>query len=383
MPSVPHVSLRSDMKTDVLIVGAGVSGALLAETLSTDHQVVVIDRRGPVKGSTAASTALVEYEIDTPLVQLTRKIGRRDAERAWRRSYVAVSGLGARTRALGIKCDLERHDSLYLAGTTLDADGLREEWKARRAIGIETGFLSRSASKERFGIARSAALLAYDDLSLDPRRLAGGYLRAAQVQGARVFCPVDATEVETTSRSVMVKTAEGPVIAASHVVYCTGYELPDFVPSTGHRLGSTYAFATGPQSRRLWPERCLIWEASDPYLYIRDTPDGRLICGGEDEDFADAETRDALISSKLKTLTAKLAKLLPEVDTRPEFAWAGTFGSSDTGLPSIGRIPSTKNCWAVLGFGGNGITYSRIAADIIGAALGGRADPDADLYDFA
>jgi glycine/D-amino acid oxidase-like deaminating enzyme len=41
-----------------------------------------------------------------------------------------------------------------------------------------------------------------------------------------------------------------------------------------------------------------------------------------------------------------------------------------------------KNCWAVLGYGGNGITYSRIAADIIRAALIGSRDASADLYQF-
>jgi glycine/D-amino acid oxidase-like deaminating enzyme len=38
----------------------------------------------------------------------------------------------------------------------------------------------------------------------------------------------------------------------------------------------------------------LIWEASEPYLYLRTTEDGRVICGGEDEDFADTEKRDSL-----------------------------------------------------------------------------------------
>ncbi len=107
-----------------------------------------------------------------------------------------------------------------------------------------------------------------------------------------------------------------------------------------------------------------------------------MLCGGEDEDFSDAKARDALMPIKMKTLGAKLAKLLPGLDTRPEFSWAGAFGTSDTGLPSIGPIPGMRNCWAVLGFGGNGITYSRIAADVISAALGGRSDPDADLYAF-
>jgi glycine/D-amino acid oxidase-like deaminating enzyme len=383
MPRVPFAPLGRDIQTDVLIIGAGISGALVAEALSADNRVVVIDRRGPVKGSTAASTALVEYEIDTPLILLARKIGKKNAERAWRRSNLAVSSLAAKTRVLGISCDLERRDSLYLAGTILDADGLREEWRARRAAGLETSFLSRREVKERFGINRSAALMAYDDLTLDPRRLAGGYLRAACGRGAQIFSPVDATEAEPGSTCVLVKTAGGPIITARHVVYCTGYELPDFVPASRHHVGSTYVIATRPQARRLWPKRCLIWEASDPYLYIRDSPDGRVICGGEDEDFSDASTRDSLIPAKTKTLGTKLAKLFPEIDPRPDFAWAGAFGSTVTGLPLIGRIPFMRNCWAVLGFGGNGITYSRIAADIVSSALAGHADADADLYKFS
>jgi glycine/D-amino acid oxidase-like deaminating enzyme len=115
---------------------------------------------------------------------------------------------------------------------------------------------------------------------------------------------------------------------------------------------------------------------------MRTTPDGRVICGGEDEDFADDEKRDALIGKKAAAIGRKLHRLLPALDVTPEFQWAGSFGTTDTGLPLIGPIPRRKNCWAILGFGGNGITYSRIAADIVSAALAGKADPDADLYRF-
>ena len=65
-----------------------------------------------------------------------------------------------------------------------------------------------------------------------------------------------------------------------------------------------------------------------------------------------------------------------------DFAWTGSFGTSATGLPTIGQIPRMPNCWVALGYGGNGTTYSRIAADIISSALSGRTDADADLYDF-
>jgi glycine/D-amino acid oxidase-like deaminating enzyme len=74
--------------------------------------------------------------------------------------------------------------------------------------------------------------------------------------------------------------------------------------------------------------------------------------------------------------------LLPHVDTRPEFSWAACFGASDTGLPSIGAVPGAKRCFAVLGYGGNGITFSTVAAQLIQRAVVGLRDPDEDLFAF-
>ena len=85
---------------------------------------------------------------------------------------------------------------------------------------------------------------------------------------------------------------------------------------------------------------------------------------------------------KPRSSSRKLGKLFPKLDTKPEFAWTASFGESTTGLPSIGRVPGMRHCWAALGYGGNGITYSRIAADVIRAELTGDGDPDADLYRF-
>ncbi|TGV64826.1 FAD-binding oxidoreductase, partial [Mesorhizobium sp. M00.F.Ca.ET.158.01.1.1] len=71
-PSVPVERLTRDVKADILIVGMGISGAMMAKALTRDgHSVVCIDRRGPLKGSTAATTALVQFEIDQPLTRLS------------------------------------------------------------------------------------------------------------------------------------------------------------------------------------------------------------------------------------------------------------------------------------------------------------------------
>jgi glycine/D-amino acid oxidase-like deaminating enzyme len=372
--------LARDIKTEVLVVGAGITGAMIAEALSTKHRIVVVDRRGPARGSTLASTALVTYEIDQPLTKLTGILGVDKAVRAWRRSHLAMTAVAERTHALEIACDARRADSLYLSGSELDAAALRDEADARRAAGLETHFLSRTELKSRFGISRPAALLSYANLTVDPRRMALGYLQIARGRGARIYAPVDVTGIETTAAEITVRTRNGPVIRAQQLVLAAGYELPSFPIPGGYKTTSTFAIATRPQARRPWPEDVLIWEAADPYLYARTTIDGRVICGGEDGDFPDDAARDAKIDSKARRIAKKLGRLFPRLDLEPAYAWTGTFGTTATGLPLIGRIASAPNCRFVLGFGGNGMTYARIAADIIAADFDGRSDPDADLY---
>lgn len=188
--------------------------------------------------------------------------------------------------------------------------------------------------------------------------------------------------IEPKKTFVAAKTETRHTIRAKNLIFATGYELPKGVPTKGHKIASTWAIATKAQKNKLWPEECLIWEASDPYLYVRTSADGRVICGGEDEDFSDEETRDALLKKKVAMLSRKLGKLFPNLDPRAAFAWTASFGESATGLPTIGRVPGMRHCWAALGYGGNGITYSRIAADVICAELTGDSDPDADLYRF-
>src|SRR5690606_31545884 len=160
---------------------------------------------------------------------------------------------------------------------------------------------------------------------LDPRKLTAGLLLCAIERGARCYAPVEATTIDTGRERVTVATAEGPVITAAHVVLATGYELTDLVPAEAHEVISTWAIATRPQPRALWPEEVLIWESSDPYLYLRTTSDGRIICGGEDEEFSDEDARDALIPAKTVRLSAKLARLFPKGDARAEVACAGAF----------------------------------------------------------
>lgn len=383
LAAIPTLDLKRDLEADVVVLGAGISGAMVADALTdAGLDVVILDRRGPLLGSTPASTALLQYEIDTPLTKLAESIGRDRAERVWRRSKLALGALRERAAYLGIDADIVDRDTLYLAGDLLDRDALALEADARRRAGFEVSLLTGPAVRERYAIAGRPAILGHGNLAADPRRLAAGFLQAALGRGARLHAPVTAAQVNAAGDGVSVETEEGPVVRATSLVFATGYELPKKVPRKGHHVASTFCLATRPQPRAFPADLPFVWEASEPYLYLRSDQDGRIICGGEDENLADEETRDALLPMKIKAIQAKLATLMPGIDTEADYAWCGSFGASETGTPSIGPVPAMPGCYAALGYGGNGITFSMMAAQILRSQITGRGDPDADLFSF-
>jgi glycine/D-amino acid oxidase-like deaminating enzyme len=384
LPNIPSDELKASVSCDVLVVGAGISGAIIAESLSdAGLKVIIVDRRAAVQGSTAASTALLQYEIDTPLSVLSERIGRDRAERLWRRSRLAVDALRERTRVLGIEAEQATRDSLYLSGNVLDAVGLEAEAEARRRAGFEVSFLKPAAVLEDYGIKGRSAIVGRDNYMADPRLLAAGYLNVAIAKGAKLYSPVEVTGVSASKSGVTVATRDGPEIKCASLVFATGYEMLKGIPKKGNSIISTWVIATKPQPRKIWPTGCIIWEAANPYLYIRTTPKGHVICGGEDAEISDADERDALNEAKTKRLVEKLGKLLPMIDPTADYSWSGSFGDSTTGTPTIGPVPRMPNCYAAMGYGGNGITFSMMAGQMLRGIITGVGDPDSDLVSFA
>ena len=153
---------------------------------------------------------------------------------------------------------------------------------------------------------------------------------------------MEVIEIADGGTGVLAQTKDGPTIGAKYLVLATGYELMDIVPSATHTVISTYALATKPQKATIWPGESFIWEASDPYLYVRTTADGRAICGGEDEAFENETKRDALLPEKIVRVSAKLKKLFPQLDTTADFAWTGCFGTTSTGLPYTNSLAARQ-----------------------------------------
>jgi glycine/D-amino acid oxidase-like deaminating enzyme len=378
--------LRDDETCDVVIVGAGISGGTIAVQLArAGLDVVLLDRRDPLSGSTLACTALLQYELDRSLLSLRERVGNVTADRAYRACNLALHNFPAFAASLAADCKLASRPSLYLAGDLMGGEALREEAEARRVLGIDATYMDERALHDRFEIRRQGgAILSSIAFELDPARLTSACLADARRRGARIYGHTNVVGHEVCAAGVQVRTETPAQVRAGRVVYATGYEAPEFLGASFCSLASTYALATTPASagRAPWPQSALIWEASEPYTYARTTHDGRICVGGADEPFADASARDALIGAKVAVLQRKFAALMPHVPLEIETAWAGTFATTPDGLACIGPAPGSDRALFALGYGGNGVLFSFIAGAIAGDWVLGRANPTADLFSF-
>ena len=149
------------------------------------------------------------------------------------------------------------------------------------------------------------------------------------------------------------------------------------------KLTSTYALVSEPVDEKyIWHKKSLIWETKEPYIYIRTDNENRIIVGGEDEEFKDPVKRDSLLRKKVSVLEKKFKKLFPDIPFKTDMAWCGTFSSTDDGLPYIGVWPGADRMFYALGYGGNGITFSMIAAQLIKNKLKGIGDKRENIFGF-
>jgi hypothetical protein len=90
--------------------------------------------------------------------------------------------------------------------------------------------------------------------------LASGFLRSALRSGARFHAPHDIIDIDSNRHGTTLLTQDGVHIEARHVIFCTGYELVKIVPARRNKIASTWAMATRPQPRTIWPQKALMWQ---------------------------------------------------------------------------------------------------------------------------
>ena len=255
--------LKQDIRCDVLIVGAGITGALIADRFSrAGLAVCVVDQREVAYGSTSASTALLQYEIDTELHALAERYGLADATLAYQSCVKAVYALHRLASSLrGL--DAQPMQSLYLASHWYHRQRLLDEGALRQRQGLAVEVLKEDELRKRFGLSAPAALLSTDAAQIDPYQLTHALLRRVRRRGGGVHDHTRIAEFASHRRGVRATTAQGCRIEAGNLVMAAGYESARHLEQKLAKNRSSYAYITDALTGSLGPlDRVLIWESA-------------------------------------------------------------------------------------------------------------------------
>ncbi|HMD34260.1 MAG TPA: FAD-binding oxidoreductase, partial [Vicinamibacterales bacterium] len=367
------VPLRGDAIADVVIVGGGLTGAVIAWTFANaGFRTVVLEAGAVGHGSTAANSALLMQEPDEDLRALTRRYGPAAANRIWQLGRSMTRNFIRTLRRLRIDCDMKQCDSVYYAADRDAIPTLRAEYERRRRAGFGGRWMPEGAIRTR------------GNAQLDPYRACLGMLRAARGKGARVFERSAVRRVAQTPDGIRAVTAHGSV-TARRVIVATGYATPRFKPLAGRfRMKHTYVVATRPVApalrRRLGIGDVMLWDTERPYHYARWTPDHRLLLGGGDRPVGSSRGPFRAATRDLRDHFVSLYPLLEDVPMA--YAWEGLFAMTPDGLPYVGPHRRYPRHLFALGYGGNGMTFTFLAARLLLDWFRGRRSKDLRLFAF-
>lgn len=377
--------LTKNHNTDVAIIGSGITGSLVAHELcKAGIKCCIIDKRTLSTGSSSASTALLQYEIDEPLYKLAKSVGEENALLAYRSCLKAISDVEKVFKNIRAEVGFERVPSLFYASNKEGEKIIEKEYAIRQKHGLPVTFLKSKEVKKLYGFDAPCALMNEESAQIDAYLASISLLEYHKKKNElEIFTHTVVQDCNKKNGGYEITTDKGHKVKCKYVVIAAGFEAGTFLPKKVMKLTSTYALVSEPvEPEYIWKGKSLIWESKDPYIYIRTVNGNRIIVGGEDEEFQNPVKRDELLRKKTAKLEKKFRKLFPDIPFKTDMSWCGTFSSTEDGLPYIGEWPGKKGMYFALGYGGNGITFSMNAAQMICNSIQGKEDERYSVFGF-
>ncbi|WP_050181608.1 NAD(P)/FAD-dependent oxidoreductase [Domibacillus robiginosus] len=382
-PTYP--TLENEIECDVVIVGAGISGACTAyELRNSGLKIVLVEKRNVAGGSSSANTGLLQFANDQLLHEGIQSFGERAAVDHYWRCFHAIRRLQYEIAPfLPVDPELNMRSSLFFASSKEDKEVVQKEYAALKKAGFDVKYIKEEEMGQWVPFKRPAAIITKGDAEVNPFKLTHGLVQAAADEGVRVFEQTEVFVKKADQSGVTLRAEGGHLIKAKKAVFAQGYEAQETVKDQNAVVESSYAIVTNPlDDLSFWKEKMMIWETAYPYFYARTTADSRIIIGGLDERTSYADQRDRKMPAKSEKLIQEAESWFPSLkgNIRAAYSWSGSFAHTHDGLPMIGQYSHMPNSLFLLGYGGNGVVYSLFLSELIARFLTEKKDPAFSFY---
>ena len=371
-------SILTNQKFDVVIAGAGISGMLTAYMLQLNgFRCCVIEENSAGTGSTSFSTGLLQYETDKALAESDNPEA---VLQCYHDNIRAITELRKIVMQYAIDCEWKDTENLCLAFDNEQKEGLIAEYDAQREAGFACELIPEKQLKDIYGLNAKYAMSTGNGASVNASKLVSGLLKVFLKKGRIYLDHTRLLNYQDTEQNVSCQISHEQhetVLHCAHLIIATGYHK-QFLPRGNLQIRNTYStrIRTNEDFQMFSGN---IWDCNDPYFYLRGEGLRSFLLGGLDEDII-----HPVDENKLRHKEEKLRRYFHTISGITQFSMESTkacrFISTRDGMPVIGPSGDSGNVIYAFGFGGNGIVFSTIAADLIKCKLMGKLSFFPDRY---
>ncbi|WP_415334660.1 FAD-dependent oxidoreductase [Clostridium perfringens] len=334
-------ALNKDIKTDVLVIGAGITGILTAYMLKQKgREVVLIDAAEIASGNTKNTTAKITSQHDLIYSKLISEFGEEKARQYAKANELAIKKYKEIIEYKRIECDFEEKPAYVYSLNEVDV--LKEEVEAAKNLGIDAEFVQ----EVNLPFKIKGAVKFNNQAQFNPLKFLRGISNELVI-----YENTRALEIKEN----LVVTSGGN-ITANNIVLATHYPImnaPGYYFMKMHQERS-YVLALENTS-----------EIDGMYIdlnkegYSFRTYNNLLLLGGISHRTGENEE-----GGSYDELRKVAKKLYPKA--KEKYYWSAQDCMTIDGIPYIGRYSSeTPNIYVATGFNKWGMTSSMVSAMII------------------
>lgn len=275
--------LKTNIKADVVIVGAGAAGISAAYALMKKGIKIVMLEKNIFGGNTSGKSAgFLTPDSELELEQLIRRYGLHGASDVWRVATAGIKMMVERIKEYNIPCDLQLQDSLFVGNGNSGWKDIQSEMKARIAMGFTQTLYDKNELKNVIGSDGYSGGVRYPGTyGVDALLYCQGMKEVLLQHGVEIYESTEVVEIGDH----LVKTHLGSV-SSSDIIFCADKlepSLTHFAANTFH--AQTFLSVSEPLSDTMISEmfpagRFQCWDSDLIYTYYRLLGDNRLLLGG-------------------------------------------------------------------------------------------------------
>jgi glycine/D-amino acid oxidase-like deaminating enzyme len=376
--AVPTPPLDGDLRCDVAVVGAGITGLSAALHLAEQGtHVVVLDAAEPGWGASGRNGGQVNPGLKHDPDVVERDFGPELGARMNALAGAAPRFVFDLIERCGIACEARRNGTLRVAVHPHQTAKLRASGDELLRRGAPVELLEAAAVERATGTNRYvAALFDRRGGDLNPLSYARGLARSALRAGAAVHGGTRALGVGRVGSGWRVETPRGGVLC-EHLILATNGYTDDLWPGLRRTIvplfGAIAASAVlpPPLANAIMPGRAVLYETGAVTVYYRIDAAHRLVIGGR------GPLREIASPREIPHLLRYARRLWPALEGIPwTHAWGGRLAMTRDQYPHVHEpFPGVLVC---LGYNGRGVAMS----SVMGALLAQRLLHPADDFDM-